>query len=387
VTGLALAGLAILLCSCVYLVLSIIAVKHQFPPNGGNPAPRAKHADATSSAVYNRPGISVLKPLAGAEPGLASNLRSFFEQDYPCFELLFAVRSAADAAIPVVTSLQREYPQVASRLIVTGEPPYANAKVFSLSQLTVAARYQWLVMSDSDIRVSSDFLEQVSAELESDKFDLATCPYRAVSESSFWAYLEALGANTEFWSSAFVAKMMEGVRFTIGPTVIARCDVFNRIPWDSLSSYLAEDFVLGQRAAELGFRVDLSRIVVEHHLSDESFWSNMSHRLRWARSTRRSRPWGYLGQVFTNPIPIAVLVLVINPTYWPALAAAAVLRIWGACVTTKALGMDIGAREISLLPVQDLLSFGFWIAGFTGNSIAWRGRRYRLNRDGTFEAV
>lgn len=371
--GLALAGLAILLGCCVYLVLSIIAVKRQF--------------GEAIEAGYGTSGISVLKPLAGAEPLLESNLRSFFEQDYASFELLFAVRSAADAAVPVVTTLQREFPQVPSRLIITGEPPYANGKVFSLSKLTAIAQYQWMVMSDSDICVSTNFLQRVAAELQSGKFDLATCPYLAVSGSSFWAYLETLGANTEFWASAFVAKMMEGVRFTIGPTLIARRHIFDRIPWDSLSAYLAEDFVLGQRAAELGFRVDLSRIVVEHHLSDESFRSNMSHRLRWARSTRRSRPWGYLGQVFTNPIPIALLVLVLDWRYWPALAVAAALRMWSGYVTANALGMSMGARDIFFLPLQDVLGFGFWLAGFTGNSIAWRGRRYRLNRDGTFEPV
>jgi ceramide glucosyltransferase len=285
-------------------------------------------ADSQSAAsrLIGTPGISILKPLSGAEPLLESNLRSFFSQDYPSFELLFAVRRESDPAIPIVSALQREFPDTFSRLIITGEPPYANAKVFSLSKLTAMAAHDRLVMSDSDVWVAPDFLRRISAEFTANQYDIATCPYRAVPGSSVWPLLEALGMNTEFWGSAFVAKMVEGVRFTVGPTVVARRAVFDRIPWDSLSPYLAEDFVLGQRAAELGFRVDLSRVVIEHHLIDESFRDNMAHRLRWARSTRRSRPWGYLGQLFTNPLPIALILLGLDRRFWPALVVTFALR-------------------------------------------------------------
>ena len=156
-------------------------------------------------------------------------------------------------------------------------------------------------MSDSDVCVPRSFLRRLSLELASHDYDLATCPYRAVPGPTIWSLLEALGMNTEFWSAALVAKLVEGVRFAVGPTVVAHRKVLETIPWESLSGYLAEDFVLGLRAAERGFRVDLSRVIVEHHLSDESMADNMSHRLRWARSTRRSRPWGYVGQSVHEP--------------------------------------------------------------------------------------
>jgi ceramide glucosyltransferase len=395
----ALALAAVLLGAWVYCVLTIVAVRRQFRSvglSGAGPWPAAASQAASSGLTAGRPEtpqakglphISILKPLAGAEPLLESNLRSFFAQDYPAFELLFAVRRDTDPAIAIVSVLQREFPYIPSRLIVTGEPPYANAKVFSLSNLTALASHDWVVMSDSDVGVSHDFLRKISAEIDAGTYDIATCPYRAVPGSSLWPRLEALGMNTEFWGSAFVAKMMEGVRFTVGPTVVARRAVFNRIPWDTLSPYLAEDFVLGQRAAELGFRVDLSRVVVEHHLIDESFRDNMAHRLRWARSTRRSRPWGYLGQVFTNPLPVALLLLAADLRSWPALVVTAVLRAASAFATANALHDTLSRRYALLIPIQDLLSFVFWLAGFTGNIIAWRGRRYRLHRDGTFEPV
>jgi ceramide glucosyltransferase len=392
----ALALAAVLLGCWVYCLLTVLAVKRHFGAGAGMSAGTAATsrratggADSQSAAprLVGAPGISILKPLSGSEPLLETNLRSFFSQPYPSFELLFAVRRDSDPALPIVSALQREFPHIPSRLIVTGEPPYANAKVFSLSNLTSLAAHDWLVMSDSDVCVSHDFLHRISAEIVSGQYDIATCPYRAVPGSSLWPLLEALGMNTEFWGSAFVAKMVEGVRFTVGPTVVARRAVFDRIPWDTLSPYLAEDFVLGQRAAELGFRVDLSRTVVEHHLIDESFRDNMAHRLRWARSTRRSRPWGYLGQLFTNPLPIALILLAANTRFWPALVVTLILRAAGAFATAHALGDKLSRQYALLIPIQDLLSFVFWLAGFTGNIIAWRGRRYRLRRDGTFDPV
>ena len=367
--GLALFG------SFVYCALSVVAVlKHV-------------RAEPSATSVLRRP-ISVLKPLAGTEPSLEANLRSFFEQDYPHFELLFALRSDRDPALPLVEQLRAEYPGVSSRLIVTGEPPYANAKVFSLKALTAAAAHEVLVMSDSDVRVDSKFLRSISQEISECAYDVATCPYRAVPAANFWSLLEALGMNTEFWASAFVAKLVEGVRFTVGPTVVARRQVFDGIPWDSLSQFLAEDFVLGRRAAEQGYRVDLSRVVVEHHLSDESAWHNLSHRIRWARSTRCSRPAGYVGQLFTNPIPLALILVILKPALWPILIPTLFLRALSAHATAfRALDDPLARRWWALIPVQDLLSFVFWLGGFTGNRIDWRGRRYKLHRDGTFELV
>ena len=146
--------------------------------------------------------------------------------------------------------------------------------------------------------------------------------------------------------------------------------------------------MLGQRAAGMGLRVDLSRLVVEHHLSDETMAQNFSHRLRWARSTRRSRPAGYFGQLFTNPLPFALILTVFQPSWWPALAATILLRGAAAYATSwRVLRDRLSLRFWWLIPFQDVLSFAFWLAGFSGNTISWRGRHYRLHRDGTFEPI
>jgi len=330
--------------------------------------------------------ISILKPLSGLDLDLESNLRTFFEQEYPAFEILFAVRREDDPAADVVARLQREYPKVSSRLVITGEPPYPNAKVFSLDRMLALANNDLVVMSDSDIRVTPDLLRTVVAEFQDGHLGVATCPYRAVPGASFWSRLEATGMNTDFWGSALVARMLEGMHFAIGPTIAARRGVLQSIGgFERLKDYLAEDFVMGKFAAEAGHGVILSAYIVEHHIGSAPLHQNIEHRLRWARSTRRSRPAGYVGQLFTMPLPLALLVCAAVPEWWPVLPLTLTVRAAAAyTVSARVLRTKI---DWLLLPIEDLTGFCFWLAGFFGNTISWRGRRYRLFSDGRFELI
>ncbi len=331
--------------------------------------------------------LSVLKPLAGLDEGLESNLRTIFEQDYRSYELLFAVRTEADPAVPVVRRLQAEYPHVPSRLLLVGEPPYANAKVWSLEQMTAAAAHEVLVMSDSDIRVAPGFLGAQAAEFSDPKVGVSSCPYRAVpGQGSFASELEAIGMNTEFLSTALVARMIEGMKFALGPTLTARKQVIADVGgWPHLAEFLAEDFVIGNSAAEKGWTVLFSSYVVEHHIGSQPWSKNVGHRLRWNRSTRRSRPDGYVGQLFTNPLPLVLLMLAARPEWWPVAVGVALARTLAAVATAGSVLHDpLTARRWYLVPVQDLLSFAFWVAGFFGNTIHWRGREYELLKDGRF---
>src|SRR5271168_993634 len=279
--------------------------------------------------------ISVLKPLSGLDRGLESNLRTFFEQDYPSFEILFAVRHMEDPAVDVIEKLRQEYPRVATQLLVTGEPLYPNAKVFSLNQMFAAASHDLIVMSDSDTRVAPDLLRSVAAEFEDPHLGMATCPYRAVPGPSLWSRMEATGMNTDFLSGILVARMLEGMQFAVGPTIAARRQVLRSIGFDRLKDYLAEDFVMGQLASKAGYGVILSSHVIEHHIGSTGLRHNAAHRLRWARSTRRSRPLGYLGQLFTMPIPLAGVLCLAAPEWWPAAAAAVLVRAVAAYVVSE----------------------------------------------------
>lgn len=355
-----------------------------------------RYISVKSPLLCSAEAVSILKPLAGLDLGLESNLRTFFEQNYPSFEILFAVRDASDPAAQVVQDLQRDYPEIPSRLLIAGESPYPNAKVYSLDRMLSVAANDLVVMSDSDIRVTPDFLRTVSAEfqdtqapdtdLKKKTIGLATCPYRAIPGATFWSRLEATGMNTDFWGSALVARMMEGMRFAVGPTIVARRSVLESIGgFSRLKHYLAEDFVMGKLASESGHGVILSSYVVEHHIGSTTLSQNIAHRLRWTRSTRRSRPAGYIGQLFTMPVPLALLVWVVSPAWWPIALLAFVVRAVAAyTVSARVLRFRINWL---LLPLEDLIGFCFWIAGFFGNTISWRGRRYRLHSDGRFEPV
>ncbi len=364
--------LALLAGALVYSLLSIVAA--------------FRYLSVRPPALRAREPISILKPLSGLDLGLESNLRTFFEQDYPEFEILFATRDREDPAVAIVEKLQREYPHVKTRLIATGPPSYPNAKVFSLDRMLTVAANDLVVMSDSDTRATPNMLSTVAAEFQDLRIGIATCPYRAVPGCSFWSRLEATSMNTDFLGGILVARMLEGMRFAVGPTLVARRRTLLAIGgFCRLKDYLAEDFVMGKFAAEAGHGVILSSYVIEHHIGSTDLRHNAAHRLRWGRSTRRSRPLGYLGQLFTMPLPLALLVCVVNPAWWPVLPLTIVVRFVSAYV--------VSARILSaklnwlLLPLEDVIAFGFWIAGFFGNTITWRGQRYRLYADGRFELL
>ncbi len=367
--------LALVAGSLVYCILTIVAT--------------ARYRSVAPPPLASAPPISVLKPLHGVDEGLEQNLRSFFEQKYPEFEILFAVRNADDPAIQLVEQLCARYPHIPSSMIVTGEPPYPNAKVFSLDRMLAAARHDLIVMADSDIRVTPEMLSTIAAEFQDPALGLATCPYRATPGRSPWSTLEAVGLNTEFIGGVLVARMLDGMKFALGPTIAARRQALAAIGgFDAVKDYLAEDFVMGKLAAELGWGVILSSYVIEHRIGSQAFVPNVKHRLRWNRSTRRSRPWGYVGQVFINPLPLALLLWAVSPGWWPLAAATLVLRAAAGWATAGLALRDPLIRRLWwLVPAQDIASFLAWIGGFFGNTIVWRGRRYYLLPDGRFELV
>lgn len=331
--------------------------------------------------------ISVLRPLSGVDDGLEENLRSLFTQQYGEFELLFAVHHEGDPAAAVVEKLRREFPAVSTQLLVSGDPPYPNAKVFSLDRMLRAARHELVVMTDSDVRVSPRLLETLAREFQDSRVALITCPYRAIAGPSAWNKLEAIFMNTEFLGGILVARMLNGMDFALGPTLAVRKSALARIGgFDFLKDYLAEDFVMGNRIAASGERVLLSSEVIEHRIGSQNFAANLRHRMRWLRSTRRSRPLGYIGQVFTNPLPLALLAWAAMPGSWAAVAVTVAVR--GASAWAQAwwvLRDRRAARYWWVIPFQDVWSFLLWCAGFFGNTVVWRGRTYYVARDGRFE--
>lgn len=358
--------------SLVYCALIMIAAR--------------RYRSASLPAVQPQPAppISILKPLCGHDDGLEENIRSFFIQDYPHFEIIFGIHTADDAAAGLTHRIIREYAgKVPARLVVTGESSIPNGKAYSLNRLVREAQNDLLVMSDSDVRVEPDLLQRLACEFRNERVGLITCPYRAVGGDSVWSRLEAVGMNTELLGGVLVARMLEGMRFALGCTLAVRRSVLDAMGgFGYLQEYLAEDFVIGQRAAEMGHEVLLSSAVIEHRIGSQDMVRNLSHRLRWARSTRRSRPAGYWGQIFTYPLPLALLLWASWPKAWPLVVLTLLLRAGAALATGMIVRDSLLLRQWWLLPIQDILGFLVWMGGFLGDTIVWRDRKCTVLRDG-----
>ena len=336
--------------------------------------------------------MSVLKPLAGYEPGLARNLRSFFELDCPEYELLFCARGEGDPALAEARRLAQQHPEIRAKVLIAGEPRCQNAKVHSLAAMAEASRGDVLVVSDSDIRTDAALLRSVDREFRATETGVVTFPYRAVPGPSPWSALEALGMNTEFWSGVLTAQHLFPMDFAVGPTMAIRKSCLEDLGgWKAVEDHLAEDFRIGQLARKAGHEVRLGTHVVEHHIGSQSLRENIAHRLRWRRSTRRSRPAGYWGEALANPLPWAMLLplATLGATWsWCLLGVCAALRFLVAImVGRKVLGDRLVLRRWWLLPVQDIASLFLWVGGLFGSKIVWRDREYRLEADGRLRWV
>lgn len=330
--------------------------------------------------------------MAGEEPGLAENLQSFFDLQYPDFELLVAARRSDDAGLETARSVGASRPAARWTALAVGEPRCPNAKVHSLSAMTNAAAGEVLVISDSDILADPSLLDDLAREFADPSVGVVTCPYRAVPGRSLWSRLEAIGMNTEFWGGVLVAQFLSRMDFAVGPTMaVRRASLEAAGGWDPLRDFLAEDFQLGRAVRRLGQDVRLGTHVVEHRIGSQPFTENLAHRLRWRRSTRRSRRAGYWGEAFANPLPWALAL--------PPAAGWADWSWWlfGCCVALRAaaalavgkvvLRDDLVIRQWWLVPAQDLLSVATWAAGFFGKRVRWRDRAYQLGRDGRMRRV
>ncbi|MEP6714078.1 MAG: glycosyltransferase [Terriglobia bacterium] len=361
--------------SVVYCVLAVIAAW--------------KYRSSGAPSLSEFPPLSVLRPLAGAADNTEANLRSLFEQHYPQLEILLTVHEESDPAAAVARRVMRDFPHIPSHLLIAGVSPVPNAKVWSLRTSAAEALYNTIVMTDSDVRLDPDCLRTVISELSQPGVALVTCPYRAVG-GSFWSCLEALGLNTDFLAGMLTQRMLNGMDFAIGCTIATRMTELAQIGGlERLQNFLAEDFVMGNLLHKAGRKVVLSRSVIEHHIGSEPFLPNWKHRLRWARSTRRSRRLGYLGEIFTKPLPIALLLWMAAPNRaltWPCLVLSVLLRagvVWSTAILV--LRDPLTKRRWWLLPLEDLSSFTTWVMGFFGKTIVWRGRRLEVARDGSFE--
>ncbi len=343
------------------------------------------------------PPLSLLKPLHGAEPDLEAHLASFFEQDYPEYEILFCARSEDDAGLAIARRVAASYPQIPAKFFSTGgQPPYINAKAASMELMEAAAAHDILVISDSDVRVTPDYLRAVALPFVQQRVGGMCCPYRGVAgQGGLWARLEAVGMSVEMTSGVLVARMMEGMQFTLGPTMAFRRETIRKMGGFKVTAdYCADDFVLGNETFKLGETVVLSHHAIDHMVLNVRFADSMKHQIRWMKSTRFSRPKGHFGTALTFSMPFALLAWAEAAWFhhpWLGLA----LLAWG-LATRLVLAFVVGRKVVRdpswfglivLYPIRDLMGFFIWLASYTGNTILWRGQIYELLPGGRMRAA
>ncbi len=353
------------------------------------------------SELAARPGftppLSLLKPVYGAEPGLERRLATFFEQEYPHYEILFCARTADDAGLKAARRVSERFPQIPAKFIfLGGEPPYSNAKVASLELMEREAAHGILVISDSDVQVTPEYLRAVAAPFADPRVGAMCCLYRGVAaERGLWARLEAVGMSVEMTAGVLAARLMEGMQFVLGPTMAFRRETIGRMGGFRVTAdYCSDDFVLGNQTFKLGERVVLSHYVIDHIVLNSNFAASMKHQTRWMKSTRFSRPKGHLGAGLTFSMPFGVLgwaaAAWLGHPGWglPLLVWSLLSRLaLAVCVGRRVVGDPSWFGLLALYPLRDLMGFGFWAVSYLNRRILWRNQVYELFSGGKMRVV
>ena len=342
-------------------------------------------AGQTPPAKGEAPPISVLKPIRGLDPDAYENFASFCLQDYPEFEILFAVNDAEDPAIPIVRKLIVNFPGRSIRLIVVEDRLGPNTKVSNLCRLVREARHDLLVITDSDVRVEPGYLQSLASMFRDPGVGGVTALYRGRDNLQFVAAMDCVGSSAAFCGAALVARELEGLKFMMGSTMATTKERLAEIGgFEAMVDLHSDDYELGRRIAARGYRIELLPEPVWMAFPSQTLGAYLRHELRWAIGIRNIRPGGHFGMLFTHGFPWAIAAAWVTPSAAVGaayLAAYFVLRFAMAwAVGVWGLRDPVLRRRFWLLPVRDLLSFFVWLASFGMNRIEWRGSSFTLEK-------
>lgn len=333
------------------------------------------------------PPATIMIPLCGTDFEAYENHASFCRQRYPLFQILFGVRDLEDPAIPVVRKLMSDFPRVDIDLVIGTDTIGQNPKVDNLHNLLHRAKHELIVLVDSDIRVSPDYLSDVTTPLRDREVGMVTCLYRVGKTPSFAARLEAVGITAEFAPGVLVAWLTEGISFALGATVVMRKKDLEAIGgFQAVADYLADDYMLGNLMRKAGYEVRLSSHIVQTLHPPLGFASMLKHQIRWSRGIRACRPMGHLGSLLTHGTVLSLLNLVVHRAsefslfLFTAACLARCIMAW--VVGVRFLKDPTLERNLWLLPVRDCLSFFVWCASLLGKDVVWRGKTFRIVEDG-----
>jgi len=336
--------------------------------------------------------VTIMIPLHGSDFKAYENYSQFCRQDYPEYQIVFGVRDHRDCSIPIIQKLIADFTDRDIELVICPDTIGQNYKVGNLQNMLRRVKHEQIVIVDSDIRVGRDYLRRIIPPLSNGRVGLVTCLYRAAEAPTYAARIEAVGITAEFAPGVLSAWLLEGVRFALGSTMATtRTKLGATGGFQAIADYLADDFMLGNLISKAGYEVHLSDYAVETVLADIGFLGMIKHQLRWARSTRKSRPIGYMGLILTYGTALSLLYIVADHASKLSVllfASALIVRLTMAwLIGVHWLGDKILKKYFWLVPVKDILSFLIWCLSLVGRKVEWRGRLFEIVDDGKIVEV
>ena len=343
---------------------------------------------SSSVTPKDLPAVTMLKPLCGAEPETYACLRSFCDQAYPNFQIVFGVCDPADPALDVVARLQAEFPRLDMRVAVDRRQHGSSRKVSNLINMLPLASHEYLVLSDSDVWVGRDYLAKLVGPLLDSSVGIVTCLYRGCPRQGLWPLLGSLFINDWFMPSVRVAALGGSQSFAFGATIALRRHVLDRIGgFMPIADQLADDYRLGELTRRLGLRTVLSDVVVDTWVAERTFGELVRHELRWLRTIRALRPTAYGFLFVTFGMPVAALGALLAGGAAPALIMFGVTVLGRVGVHWSLRKEGSSPLQFLALPLRDALSLGLWLWSFITRQVQWREETYRVSRDGSVQLV
>lgn len=335
------------------------------------------------------PPVSILKPVRGLDAGAYDNFASFCRQNYPDYEILFCLGTPDDPALPIIEKLKLNFPERRIRVLFGSGGTASNDKVAKLTRLAKEAEHEYLVISDSDVRVSPDYLRSIVAPLAKPKIGAVTCfyaPAAASGEETFASSLQSIGMFSDFYAGVLVARQLDGVKFALGKSIAtSRTRLSEFGGYQALENRPADDLLVGRLIAEQGHQIEFLPYTVETVSGFQSMHDLINKRLRWLVVMRHMRPWGHFGLLFTLGLPWSLLAIAIDPSigialgYLGAYFALRLAMTW--MIAVRGLHRPASGKKMFLIPAWDAVACFVWVASFLRNSIHWRGGEYYI-RDG-----
>jgi ceramide glucosyltransferase len=368
-------GYAFAFASMIYSLITAFATRKSFAP-------------ALAGREMPPPPVTILKPLFGAQPETYECLRSFCEQAYPRYQVIFGVCDPQDPAVAVVHRLQREFPDLDLVLAADRKEHGSNRKVNNLINMMAVARHDYLVISDSDVKVDRNYLARLLPPLLDAGVGIVTCGYRGVPRPGIWSLLGSMYINEWFMPSVRVSALMGYRSFAFGATIGIRRDTLDKIGgFNAVSNQLADDYRLGELTRQMGLRTVLSDVEVDTFVEDCTAADLVAHELRWRRTIRNLNPYGYGFSVVTLGLPVTALQLLLTQGAAPAAAIFSTTALASTLIHFNARRAGAPMSVLLLVPFRDLLHFALFIWSFATRRVQWGDDHYEVSRDGDVQPI